>query len=288
MTFNPLAALNCVEVSNLINKQSKVIDIGSQTPSLGPDLFERLINKYNFLDNQQILNLKNLKKEIINKKNISTKKFFLSLNFSNYESIDVNGAYNSFLYDLNFDLIEKYDFNQVYDLVINNGTGEHVFNQFSLLKNIHQLCKASGIMLHILPFIDWINHGFYNFNPIFFADLAASNNYDIVKISLANRNGDEIIFDKNYYHHAYEQVKPKIKESFFAKTIDLAKDKLGKNIIIVCALQKLDKKKFIIPLQGKYLEDIENKDLKIKYEKQKLGSSKAINQVADNKKRERL
>ena len=38
-------------------------------------------------------------------------------------------------------------------------------------------------MLNILPFIDWINHGFYNFNPIF-ADLAASNNYEIIKISL--------------------------------------------------------------------------------------------------------
>ena len=43
-------------------------------------------------------------------------------------------------------------------------------------------------MLHILPFIDWINHGFYNFNPIFFADLAASNEYEIVKMSFANRN----------------------------------------------------------------------------------------------------
>ena len=81
-------------------------------------------------------------------------------------------------------------------------------------------------------------------------------------MSLANRNGDEIVFDKNYYHHVYEQIKPKIKESFFTKTIDLAKDKLGKNIIIVCALKKLDKKEFIIPLQGKYLDDIENKDLK--------------------------
>ena len=31
MTFNPLAALNCVEVSNLINKQSKVINKMNKT-----------------------------------------------------------------------------------------------------------------------------------------------------------------------------------------------------------------------------------------------------------------
>ena len=45
------------------------------------------------------------------------------------------------------------------DLVINNGTGEHVFNQHALFLNFHNLTKINGIMLNILPFIDWINHG---------------------------------------------------------------------------------------------------------------------------------
>ena len=145
MTFNPLAALNSVEISNLINKKNTAIDMGSQTPSLDPGLFDWLIKKYNFLNKQQIQNLQKLKKKIIANKTITTKEFFLSLNFSNYESIDINGAYGSLLYDLNFDLTEKYNFNRVYDFVINNGTGEHIFNQFSLLKNMHQLCKNSGI-----------------------------------------------------------------------------------------------------------------------------------------------
>ena len=92
---------------------------------------------------------------------------------------------------------EKYKFIKVYDLVINNGTGEHIFDQYSLFKNIHNLCNLNGLMLHILPFIDWINHGFYNFHPIFFADLSAANDYEIIKLSMADRNGNEIEYITN-------------------------------------------------------------------------------------------
>ena len=284
MTFNPLAALNSVELSQYIKNKNNIIDMGSQTPSLGPGLFDILIKKYLFLNKSQINNLKYLKEKIIGNKPISTKEFFISLNFKRYESIDINGAYDSHLFDLNLDIKEKYNFNKKYNFVINNGTGEHVFNQYSLLKNMHQLCNESGIMLHILPFIDWVNHGFYNFNPIFFADLAESNNYEILKLSLANRNGDEIIFNKNHYQQTYEQVKPQQKQSFLGKVLNISETKLGKNILIVCALRKLKNKKFIIPLQGKYLDDVK-KNLMNKYKNQKGGSKNAKNQVPDNKKR---
>ena len=35
MTFNPLAALNCVEITKKLENIVKVVDIGSQTPSIG-------------------------------------------------------------------------------------------------------------------------------------------------------------------------------------------------------------------------------------------------------------
>ena len=43
-----------------------------------------------------------------------------------------------------------------------------------------------------LPFVNWVNHGFFNFHPILFADLAAANGYKIVKLSIVNRWGFEI------------------------------------------------------------------------------------------------
>ena len=143
-----------------------------------------------------------------------------------YKSIDINGAYESFQFDLNKNISKTYNFNQKYDLVINNGTGEHVFNQHALFLNFHNLTKNGGIMLNILPFIDWVNHGFYNFNPIFFADLAASNNYKIEKISLANRDGAELKLNTSDYSIMFEQIKPHRNDSKFNKIIVIAKTKL--------------------------------------------------------------
>jgi len=143
---------------------------------------KNLLNNNKTLDSIQKKNLDSLSSS----KFFATVDYFKSVGFKEYISIDINGAYNSLQFDLNKNISETYSYNEKYDLVINNGTGEHVFNQYALFLNFHNLTKLNGIMLNILPFIDWINHGFYNFNPIFFADLAASNNYEIIKISLAN------------------------------------------------------------------------------------------------------
>ena len=138
-------------------------------------------------------------------------------------------------------------------------------------------------MLNILPFIDWINHGFYNFNPIFFADLAASNDYQILKISLANRDGAELKLDGNDFSILFEQIKPKRNDSKFNKMIEIAREKIGKNILLVVVSKKISNDVFKTPLQGKYLSDI--LDLKTDYNLQDRGSANAKNQVSDNNKR---
>ena len=280
MTFNPVAALNVIECKELISKESpNAIDLGSQTPSINNNFIKNLISTNKHLTKIQKVNLN----ELSNNMKFSTKDFITKIGFNNYNSIDLNGAYESFKFDLNKDICTEYNFNSKYDLVINNGTGEHVFNQHSLFLNIHNLTKTNGIMLHVLPFIDWINHGFYNFNPIIFGDLAASNKYEIIKISLANRNGAELKLENKNHTILFEQIKPNNKLSNFNKMLEIAKDKVGKNILLVVILKKLSNLKFTIPLQGKYLSDISN--IETDYSLQKGGSEGALNQIADNIKR---
>ncbi len=280
MTFNPVAALNVLECKNMIAKDKpKAIDLGSQTASIDSIFIKNLIDQNKPLDDLQ----KKALKKLSNKKNFTTKDYFNSIGFNEYKSIDINGAYESFQFDLNKNIFEHYNFDQKYDLVINNGTGEHVFNQYSLFLNFHNLTLVNGIMLNILPFIDWINHGFYNFNPIFFADLAASNGYKIIKISLANRNGAELKLTSENFEILFEQIKPNRGNSKFEKMIEIAKDKIGKNILLVVATKKLSDSVFKIPLQGKYLNDVSN--FKTDYNSQEIGSAGAANQIADNIKR---
>ena len=279
MTFNPVAALNIIECKSLIEeKKPKAMDLGSQTSSLSSKFIKNLIEKSLYINNIQKKNL-----EKLTNMEFSTKDFFQSLGYESYMSIDINGAHESYQFDLNKNIIETYQFNNKYDLVINNGTGEHVFDQHSLFINFHNLTKKDGLMLNLLPFIDWINHGFYNFNPIFFADLAASNNYDLIKISFANRDGLELKLDKKDYAILFEQIKPNRNDTKFEKVIKLAKEKIGKNIILVVILRKKNDQSFKLPLQGKYLRDVQ--DFATPYQEQNLGSQVASNQLADNDKR---
>ena len=94
--------------------------------------------------------------------------------------------------DLNRDLASHYGFSETFDLVTNNGTGEHVFNQSAVFSNAHALCKVGGAMLHVLPFVNYLNHGFFSYNPILFYDLAAANGYDVCRLSVASNRGVEV------------------------------------------------------------------------------------------------
>lgn len=280
MTFNPIAAKSVFKCKKLIStKQANALDLGSQTSSIDTNFLEFLIKEQNISSPELIFRFNELKF----KENFTTREYFMALGFDDYFSIDINGAYNSFEFDLNSDIKNKYDFHNQYDLVINNGTGEHVFNQANLYLNFHNLTKKNGIMLNIVPFIDWINHGFYNYNPIFFADLAASNNYEVINIYLANRNAGELELPKENRKILYEQIKPHRQEGEFKKVIDFAQEKLGKNIFLISISKKLSDDEFKYPLQGKYLDDIKNKNMG--YAEQDSGSSEALGQIADNKKR---
>jgi len=122
----------------------------------------------------------------------STADFYRALGYSSYRTIDVNGRYGSLVMDLNRNLASHYGYRTTFALVTNNGTGEHVFNQAAVFENAHALCRTGGSMVHVLPFFNYLNHGFFAFNPILFHDLAAANGYRLTRLSIASNHGLEI------------------------------------------------------------------------------------------------
>lgn len=95
-------------------------------------------------------------------------------------SIDLNGTPQALRYDLNKPLPPLGQF----DVVINHGTAEHVFNIGQVFASMHAACKVGGLMMHESPFTGWIDHGFYCLQPTLFYDLAAANGYEIVGVWL--------------------------------------------------------------------------------------------------------
>ncbi len=116
----------------------------------------------------------------------STKDWYLSLGFARYLAIDVNTERDAVAMDLNVDLGKHYNFREQFDLVTNNGTGEHVFNQYMVFKNAHDLCRVGGFMAHVLPFYRWVDHGFFNYNPNLFPCLANQNGYELRELWIAS------------------------------------------------------------------------------------------------------
>lgn len=110
------------------------------------------------------------------------KELYQHLGAERYVSIDINGEHGAFQFDLNRSILSDHQYNEVFDLVTNFGTSEHCFNQFEVFRNIHQLCRSGGYMLHTIPTQGWGRHCFFRYDANFFEDIAVANGYHIMML----------------------------------------------------------------------------------------------------------
>jgi hypothetical protein len=241
---------------------SSVVEMGNQTYSVDGVVIKALIEDFEktgkTLVDEYGIDMKAL--QVLSTKPAGRKakdplaprvsEFFKALNFS-YEAIDINADFDSIVMDLNTDLRGAYNFQKTYNLVTNIGVSEHLFNQEQFFKNAHYLTKKDGIMLHILPFLGHINHGFYNYEPRLFFDLAAANGYELLGLKLAERNRivSDLLVPNEVLVHFHHYLP-------FLITNDL------QNGFVVAILRKTEDNEFTTPLQGKYIQDLGNDTLK--------------------------
>lgn len=147
-------------------------------------------------------------------------------------SIDLNGASS-----LRFDLNQPVPLDRRFDLILDLGTAEHVFNIHQLFKTVHDLTRPGGLMIHGTPFTGWIDHGFYSFQPTFYWDLAAANGYAMKGM-------------------LYGQLQPfKLKSMNRREDVPamLKADEFGANGMIFAVMGKAaDESPFRAPMQGLY------------------------------------
>jgi SAM-dependent methyltransferase len=105
-------------------------------------------------------------------------KFFYRVifDYETYHAIDLHGTPIALRHDLNTPV----ELTEQFDLITNLGTSEHVFNQYQFFKNVHDLVKPNGLMIHSIPNQGAYDHGFYNYHPTFIFDLSSANNYEVV------------------------------------------------------------------------------------------------------------
>ena len=198
-----------------------------------------------------------------------TKLFYNILGFDEYLAVDVNTKMNAIVMDLNQDFREKYEFTRRFSMVTNIGTGEHVFNQYQVMKNMHDATQVDGIMLNIMPFFPNINHGFYNFNPVLFRDIAYANGYQWCFFWLADMADftihsfdptGEVCRERKTSRPFIIRLEDRIKKRGYSEVEQFLFNKMKPrgHVYIVSAYKKVVDGSFQVPFQGKWIHNIDS------------------------------
>lgn len=257
MSFNNIAAKSVVNLLSLLPSRPTVCEMGNQTINLDDSApWPAGLDRRTRLNGQ------------------SAERYYKALGFSQYVSLDVSDRHGSILADLNYPVGPQLPTGGLreFSLVTNNGTGEHLFDQAMVFRNCHDLCQQGGLMLHIMPLTNWVNHGFYSFQPLLYVDLAAVNGYRLFRLQVANRWGYTVDLPVHNRNACTEQLKPRVKGGPLHAAIKQVQDHERSkskadfpNVMIIAVLGKSRADEFRYPVQGKYAKDIADASMAAEY-----------------------
>ena len=104
--------------------------------------------------------------------------FFSMLGLRGYTDLDLYSpdAEPGIVHDLNRPV--PADLEASFGLVLDSGTMEHVFDVRTCMRNIVEMVRLGGWVIHISPANGQIDQGFYQFSPSFFFDYYTANGFD--------------------------------------------------------------------------------------------------------------
>jgi hypothetical protein len=122
-----------------------------------------------------------------------------------------------------------------FDVVLDAGTMEHCFNVGQTIRNIIDMAKVGGFVLHLNP-MTMINHGFFNFSPTFYHDFYGQNGHQLVA-PICGVSVDGIDIHSHKLDHVRRQ---RVAES---------------TTMVMCVARKQHDRPVVWPMQSKYLSN---------------------------------
>lgn len=265
-----LCTSDLIRIIKLINMNhtTSICMLGRQNINTTWSIFLPIVDRFKWSMNEQIYN------EIKNCKTIDAYKFFKMFGVKEVHAIDYNeidGA--DIIFNLNDDLPEKLV--GKFDMVINGGTSEHVFDIAKAMVNMSKLVKKEGIIVHILPLAGYIEHGFYSFSPTFFSDFYEKNDWEIIDLNIEFRKSKNIPQSEwtlyysedlrmfQTYKDGIEWMKAQDKLNDYIQDMFHLKN-MG-NAMIWCIAKRRENMDFLYPTQKIYTEISKKNCKKIMY-----------------------
>ncbi len=120
-------------------------------------------------------------------KHTSDAVFFRLLGCTDAAALDYSDAEGAeFIWDLNQPI--PADLENRFDLVLDGGTLEHVFDTRQAFANVARLVKVGGRVVHMSPTCNYVNHGFYQFSPTLFFDYYSANRFTSLDATIIEHN----------------------------------------------------------------------------------------------------
>jgi SAM-dependent methyltransferase len=116
--------------------------------------------------------------------------FYNKIGVGRYECIDGNKQ-GTIQFDLN---LPWKDTTEPFDFVTDFGTAEHIMNQGEVWRTVHRLCKPGGLIMSEKPAQGYLDHGFFNYHPTFFRDLAGANGYELKLLKTRKTERGELLW----------------------------------------------------------------------------------------------
>ena len=164
---------------------------------------------------------------------VTNHDFFHPFGFDQIQSLDYSAYEGSDIaHDLNIEIPERLV--GEYDLILDGGTLEHVYDFPTAMASIGRMLKVGGRIIHTSPSSGNMDHGFYMFSPTLYHDYYTQNGFRLKKLLVSKRAWGKVA----YYH--------------YSPGMDLRKFNDG-NINLVVIAEKTEQSTANPPLQNFYL-----------------------------------
>jgi hypothetical protein len=91
-----------------------------------------------------------------------------------------------------------------FGLTLDGGTLEHIFDVGVALRSMARMTRVGGWVFHVNP-IAFINHGFYNFDPMLFYDFYELNGFDSPKCYVVQVDTNDVFAPCPWFQYSYGQ-----------------------------------------------------------------------------------
>jgi hypothetical protein len=163
-----------------------------------------------------------------------------------YDAIDIAVGYKTTVVDLNSMRLPQHMV-AAYDTVLNCGTSEHILNQMNVFATVHAATKQGGMIMHSVPSVGFVDHGYFCYTSRFFFDLAGYNHYEVVDMWYDGPSAQENVFASARQYQTYFPVLSKRLDKIGKVERESVQDRINVPMIAICLVYRKGKD---VPFMG--------------------------------------